>query len=107
MKEILLELVLNNFNKKAIEEVVDSLELICELLKKNSECGVSEILDALYQSTKALGLAKGYTEYVKQDLSSKLGVSKTAIKYIINELVKEGKVEVTTIGEIAFLKPVS
>lgn len=54
----------------------------------------------------ALGVSKGYTEYKAKELADVLGVSKTAVKYMINKLKEENKIELIKENNITFIKPI-
>lgn len=54
----------------------------------------------------ALGVSKGYTEYKAKELAETLGVSKTAIKFMINKLKEENKIELIKENNITFIKPI-
>lgn len=54
----------------------------------------------------AMGLAKGYTLYQSKKLAKELGVTKTALRYMANSLIDEGKAEILKENNITFIKPV-
>lgn len=106
MEGKLLDIILINYKNKSNADVINSLETSCKLLSSISDKNIIEVEEALYEINRAIGISKGYTEYVKNKLSSDLGISKTAIKYIVKQLINENKIEVVTIGEISFIKPI-
>lgn len=96
----LLEYLLFNFNSVS-ENTVKVLEKLFEKIK-DDESVKEEYKKEIYL---ALGCAKGYTEYKTKELAKTLGVTKTAIKYMINNLLKDDKIEVIKERNISFLKP--
>lgn len=97
----LLEYVLYNYNQKN-NLVVDVLSPVIEAVAKSED--VDENIKR--EAYRALGIAKGYTEYKAKELAGILGVSKTAIKFMTNSLVEEGKIELVKENNITFLNPI-
>lgn len=107
MKELILDFIIGNEKNKSSDEVIASMELTCNMLKKaidSSSLSTPKMDDVLLQFNRTLGKANGYTEYIRQDLAIKLGLTKTAVKYLVGELLKEGCIEVIKYDNITFLK---
>lgn len=97
----LLEFVLYNYNQKN-DLVVETLLPVIDAISKSND--IDENLKR--EAYKALGLARGYTEYKAKELAVILGVSKTAIKFMTNSLIDEGKIELVKENNITFLNPI-
>ena len=96
----LYEFLLYNYSKKN-DDIFNCLDeykntLILDEIEKNN-------LKSLYI---AMGLAKGYTLYQYKKLAKELGITKTALRYMANVLINEGKVEVLKENNITFIKPI-
>ena len=86
--------------------------------QKNSE--LAEILQKLWNESNdnqvpevisngillALRLSQGYTQYNAKLLAQNIGVSKTAIKYMVNKLTEENKIEMIKENNITFIRPI-
>jgi len=104
MKELILDFINNNEKHKSTNEVIEAVDLTCEMIKREMTEGSSTMGEALLQANRALGKANGYTEYIRQDFAIKLGLTKTAVKYLVNELLKEEQIEVVKYENITFLR---
>lgn len=104
MKEQILDFITNNEKHRSSDEIIEAIELTCDMIKKAMTEGSSAMGEALLQSNRALGKANGYTEYIRQDFAVKLGLTKTAVKYLVNELLKEEQIEVVKYENITFLR---
>lgn len=97
----LLEYILYNYNQKNDLVVETLLPVIDSIIKS------TDIDESLKRETyKALGMARGYTEYKAKELAIILGVSKTAIKFMTNSLIEDGKLELVKENNITFLNPI-
>lgn len=97
----LLEYVLYNYNQKN-DLVVQTLLPVIDVIAQSTD--FDETLKR--EAYKALGMARGYTEYKAKELAGILGVSKTAIKFMTNSLIEEGKLELVKENNITFLNPI-
>lgn len=104
MKEQILDFITNNEKHRSSDEIIEAIELTCDMIKRAMTEGSSVMGEALLQSNRALGKANGYTEYIRQDFAVKLGLTKTAVKYLVNELLKEEQIEVVKYENITFLR---
>ncbi len=94
----LLEYIMYNFgqqNEKAIEILLD----IYETQKENIDS------ETLVKIIRALNICRGYTEYRVKDIAQDLNFSKTKVKYLVKQLIEEGKLELVTMENVTFLKP--
>lgn len=93
----LLEYIMYNFglqNEKAVailSEVYNQKENLDE--------------ETLIKIVKALNTCKGYTEYRVKDIAQDLDFSKTKVKYLVKQLLDEGKIELVTMENVTFIKP--
>ena len=55
---------------------------------------------------KALNICKGYTEYRVKDIANDLGFTKTKVKYLVKQAIEENKLELLTIENVTFLRPI-
>lgn len=95
----LLEYIMYNFgqqNEKAIEILSD----IYESQKENMDS------ETVVKIIRALNICKGYTEYRVKDIAQDLNFSKTKVKYLVKQLIEEGKLELVTMENVTFLKPI-
>lgn len=95
----LFEYIMFNFgqqNEKAIEILTD--------LYENSKDSFDE--ENLVKIIKALYNCKGYTEYRVKDIATDLGFTKTKVKYLVKQLIEENQIELITIENVTFLKPI-
>lgn len=102
MKEQILDLIKNNEINRASDEIIEAINMSCIMTKKIDNSPLA--IEALIQCNRALGKANGYTEYIKKDLAIKLGLTKTAVKYLVEELLKEEEIEVIKYENITFLR---
>lgn len=54
----------------------------------------------------ALGMAKGYTEYKRKQIANDIGVSKTAVKFMVDNLIAENKIKLVKENNVTFIVPV-
>lgn len=95
----LLEYIMYNFgqqNEKAIDILLD----IYESQKENMDS------ETVVKIIRALNICKGYTEYRVKDIAQDLNFSKTKVKYLVKQLIEEGKLELVTMENVTFLKPI-
>lgn len=104
MKEQILNFISNNEKHRSSGEIIEAIELTCDMIKKGMIEGSAIMGEALLQANRALGKANGYTEYIRQDFAVNLGLTKTAVKYLVNELLKEEQIEVVKYENITFLR---
>lgn len=97
----LLEYVNYNFMQKNDNVIMILENLISEI--ENDENVKEEYKRSIYI---AYGCAKGYTEYKAKELAQCLGVSKTAIKYMSDNLQKENKIQLIKERNVTFIKPI-
>lgn len=95
----LLEYVMYNFglqNEKAFEILME----IYESQKENLD------EETLSKIVRALNNCRGYTEYRVKEIATDLNYSKTKVKYLAKQLIDEGKLELVTMENVTFLKPI-
>lgn len=95
----LLEYIMYNFgqqNEKAIDILLD----IYESQKENMDS------ETVVKIIRALNICKGYTEYRVKDIAQDLNFSKTKVKYLVKQLIEEGKLELVTMENVTFFKPI-
>lgn len=95
----LLEYIMYNFgqqNEKAIEILME----VYELQKENMDS------ETVVKIIRALNICRGYTEYRVKDIAQDLNFSKTKVKYLVKQLIDEGKLELVTMENVTFLKPI-
>lgn len=83
-------------NEKAIDILLD----IYESQKENMDS------ETVVKIIRALNICKGYTEYRVKDIAQDLNFSKTKVKYLVKQLIEEGKLELVTMENVTFLKPI-
>lgn len=94
----LLEYIMYNFgqqNEKAIEILLD----VYETQKENMDS------ETIVKIIRALNICRGYTEYRVKDIAVDLNFSKTKVKYLVKQLIDEKKLELVTMENVTFLKP--
>lgn len=97
----IIDYLLENYNKKN-DLLINTLIPIVDSIQENQYID-ENIKKEVY---KALFIAKGYTEYKCKEISSILDISKTALKYKINKLIYEHKLEIVKYNNVTFLKPI-
>ena len=73
-------------------------------LYENSKDNLSQ--EDLIKIIKALNICKGYTEYRVKDIANDLGFTKTKVKYLVKQAIEENKLELLTIENVTFLRPI-
>lgn len=94
----LLEYIMYNFglqNEKAVDILSDLY---------NSKENLDE--ETKIKIIKALNTCKGYTEYRVKDIALDLNFSKTKVKYLVKQLMEENKIELVTVENVTFIKPI-
>lgn len=94
----LLEYIMFNFGQQNDKAV----EILTEIY--NSKENLDE--ENVIKIVKALNLCKGYTEYRVKDIANDLGFTKTKVKYLVKQLIDENKIELITIENVTFIKPI-
>ena len=51
-------------------------------------------------------MAKGYTEYKRKQIANDIGVSKTAVKFMVDNLIAENKIKLVKENNVTFIVPV-
>lgn len=97
----LLEYVLFNFNCVS-ENTVSILQGLFDRVQNDDD--IKE--DYKKEIYSALCCARGYTLYKSKELAKALGVTKGSIKYMVDKLVEEKKLEVIKEYNISYLKPI-
>lgn len=95
----LLEYIMYNFglqNEKAYKILLE----IYENQKENLDEQI------MVKIVRALNNCRGYTEYRVKDIALDLNFSKTKVKYLVKQLIDEGKLELITMENVTFLKPI-
>ncbi|MGX9757601.1 hypothetical protein ACWYRQ_15085 [Clostridioides difficile] len=92
----LLELIKYNYSKKNSDISI----ILKEILNEESDIVIKEKLSKLFY------MAEGYTEYKIKDLAINLNVSKTAIKYMLKNLLEDNKIELLKINNTTFIIPI-
>lgn len=97
----LLEYVLFNFNCIS-ENTVSILQGLFNRVESDDSIK-EEYKKEIYS---ALCCARGYTLYKSKELAKALGVTKGSIKYMVDKLAEEKKLEVVKEYNISYLKPI-
>ncbi|HCL4480082.1 TPA: hypothetical protein N2D99_002150 [Clostridium botulinum] len=95
MNSCIYELIRKNYETNNRESISNSIKEALTLMEDG------EAKDKIY---KALGLALGYTEYLKSNIAKEAQISKTAVQFLVRRLQSEEKIEIVKLGDNTFIK---